>query len=72
MQRLAKADVATCWLQTAFPIGVFSILDRPFKDLKTYMRFPKVSMDAVYLTMSLDHLWTAAFQLSAVLPRLPM
>lgn len=29
-------------LQTAFPIGFFSVLDRPFKDLTTWMRFPKV------------------------------
>jgi hypothetical protein len=29
-------------LQTAFPIAVFALVDRPFKDLKTYIRFPKV------------------------------
>jgi magnesium-transporting ATPase (P-type) len=27
---------------TAFPIGFFSVLDRPFKNLSTYMRFPKL------------------------------
>ena len=40
--------------QTAFPIGVFSILDRPFKDLKTYMRFPKVRGTIACLNVSLD------------------
>ncbi len=29
-------------MQTAFPIGFFSVMDRPFKNLSTYMRFPKV------------------------------
>ena len=27
---------------TAFPIGIFSVVDRPFRSLDTYMRFPQV------------------------------
>jgi len=29
---------------TALPIGIFSVVDRPFRHLNTFMRFPQVKI----------------------------
>jgi hypothetical protein len=50
---------------TSLPIGLFSVLDRPVKDLKAYVRYPRLYDKRRLRSLTTASFWKVAVLLSA-------